>query len=130
MSYADTVRIAHAPVAPTVSEVSRGRVAVVREDGRIEPKLIAIVSNSEKHNRIHSTIATPGETLPEGFSCSCAKFLLDNKAFEVEVNQEIIKKDTEFYQKHAVVAYFVGGKLLFEALSLWIKNLQTAVENW
>lgn len=129
-SYADAVRIAHAPVAPTVSEVSRGRAAAAREDGKIEPELVAAVSNSGKFARFHPTVAVPGEKLPNGFSRSCAGFLLDNQLFEVEVNQEIVKRDTEFYQKHAVVAYFVGGKLSSEAIALWIKNLQTVVGDW
>lgn len=85
-SYVDTVRIAHMSVAPTVSEVSRGRAVAVREDGKIEPELVAVVTNSRKHDCIHPTVATSGERLPEGFSHSCTGFLLDNQLFEVEVN--------------------------------------------
>lgn len=122
-SYADTVRIVHASVAPTASQVYRGQAAAIREDGKIEPELVAAVINSGKHDRIHPTVAAPGKQLSVGFSCSCTGFLLDNQLFEVEVNQDIVKRDTEFYQKHAIVAYFVGGKLSFEALSLWIKSV-------
>lgn len=93
-SYADRVRLEHAPTSPNESAVARGRVAAAREEGNIEPELVAAVANSGRNDRFHPTIAKAGEVLPEGFARSSAGFLLDTIVHEVKVNQDIVKRDT------------------------------------
>lgn len=61
-----------------MSKMARGRVATVSKDSKIKSELIAAVTNLGKHDRIHPTVALSSEKFPEEFSCSCARFLLDN----------------------------------------------------
>nr|PNR52129.1 hypothetical protein PHYPA_008503 [Physcomitrium patens] len=64
-----------------------------------------------RNYKIHPTHAMPREVLPESYSRSCTGFLLCISVM-VEVDQDTIKKDSEYLQKHAIVAKFVGGRHL------------------
>lgn len=122
-------KMEHAPVAHTEANAARD----VTEDQRgeaIEPELVAAVTGIRRHAEFHPTIATAGEKLPDGFARSCAGFLLCNTVLEVKVDQATVKKEMENLQKHAVVAYFVGGKQTPLALNQWIAALQSQVGDW
>lgn len=75
-------------------------------------------------------MATPGELLPEGYARSCAGFLLRNAIVEVKVDQTAVKKEMEHLQRHAILAYFVGGRQPTSVLNQWISALQVQVEDW
>jgi hypothetical protein len=131
VSYADSLkeRIAHAPAAPTKIEGEQRKAAALKEDA-VEPELVAAVTNMGKFDKIHPTRAVAGEVLPKGFSRSCTGFLLCNEVLKVKVNQDVVKLDTEHLQKHAVVAYFVGGKQSPVAINQWLTVLQRQVGDW
>nr|PNR49619.1 hypothetical protein PHYPA_011515 [Physcomitrium patens] len=84
-------RMAHASVAPTQSAKDRGRTRTLREEV-IEPELVAVVINMEKHDALHFNPAVLGEVLPKGFSRSCTGSFPCNKVLEVDVDPAIIKK--------------------------------------
>jgi hypothetical protein len=130
-SYADILKekLAHAPADPTRLEIERCREEALKEDA-VEPELVAVVSNMGKFDKIHPTRAVAGEILPEGFSRSCTGFLLCNEVLKVRVNQEIVKLDIVHLQKHAVVAYFVGGQQSLVAINQWLSVLQRQVGDW
>lgn len=75
-------------------------------------------------------MAIPGEELPEGYARSSARFLICNMVLEVQVDQEIVRKETQRLQKHAVVAYFVGGRQAPAVLAQWIAAIQTHIGEW
>ena len=131
LSYADALKekMAHAPVAPTSSSAERERVEA-QEGEAIEPEFVAAVTNMGRNAEFHPTIATPGEQLPEGYSRSCAGFLLCNTLSEVKVDQEVVRKESERLQKHAIVAYFVGGRQTNAVLTQWVAALQTQTSDW
>jgi hypothetical protein len=108
-SYVDALRakMVHASVAPPI--VAAAERAQVAKDVAIEPELVATVTNMKNFEKFHPTRALPGEELPQGFEYSCMDFLLCNELLELEVNQEIVRRDSKHLQKHAIVAYFVGG---------------------
>jgi hypothetical protein len=129
-SYADVLRakLVHAPaVPPKVAEAEREQA---RREEAIEPELVAAVTNLGKFDKIPPTRAIPGEELPQGFERSCTGFLLSNKLLEVKVNQATVKRDSEHLQKHAIVAYFVGGQQSPAALTQWVIVLQKQVGDW
>lgn len=66
-SFAVVVRakVAHAPVAPTESEVSREKNQA-READAVEPELVAAATNQGGFAEFHPTRASPREQLPEG----------------------------------------------------------------
>lgn len=88
----------------------KAKAAMIRAEGNIEPKLVAVVSNLEKYDYFHPTIAMPSEELLEDFSRSYADFLLNNQVLKVQVNQVLMCKETKYLSKHVIVAYFVGDK--------------------
>jgi hypothetical protein len=110
-SYTDVLKdtIAHAPVEPSKAEVEKLAAATAKNKS-IEPELIAAVANMEKHSAFHPTKAVEGKQLPSRFVRSCSGFLVNTNICEVKVNQSIIKRDSIHLQKHAIMAYFVGGK--------------------
>lgn len=79
-------KIEHAPVASTAVADPRGRDASHREDA-VEPVLVAVVTSMGRHAKIHPTMATPGESLPEGYARSSTGFLICNTILEVKVDQ-------------------------------------------
>lgn len=117
-SYADTVRLQHVPCVLTTSKDGRARAVVVREEGLVEPELIAAVTSMGKFGKFHPTVAMSGEVFPEGFTRRCIGSLLDNNVIKVQVNQDLVKRDTQHLLKHAMIAYFVGSKPSREALAL------------
>jgi len=87
----------------------------------MELELMNAVTSMGKHKRIHPTIAFSGEELRQlNFSCSYASFLLNTKIVEVKINQEVVRKETKYLQKYAIVADFIGGKHIYEALLFWV----------
>lgn len=68
------------------------------------------ISYMGKHAKVHPTAATAREKLPAGYTRSSAGFLLHMEGASVKVDQELARRATEHLQKHAIVAYFVGGK--------------------
>ena len=66
----------------------------------IQSGLAEAVATMSKHVIIHSTQLTPSESLPKGFAYSCMGFLICNNMREVKIDQEILKKDAEYLQKH------------------------------
>jgi hypothetical protein len=129
-SYADALRakMAHAPtIPPKVAEVERAQAKMAEA---IEPELVATVTNLGKFEKFHPTRAVPREELPQGFERSCTGFLLCNEVLEVQVNQETVKRDSDYLQKHAIVAYFVGGQQSPAALAQWAGGLQRQVGDW
>lgn len=127
-SYATALKekMAHAPVAPMVSSAARDQAEDQRGEA-IKPELVAVVTSMGRHAEFHSTIAAPGEKLPDSFARSCAGFLLCNTVLEVKVDQALVKKEMENLQKHAVIAYFVEGRQTPLALNQWIAALQRQV---
>lgn len=121
--------MAHAPIAPSQSEGDKGRAQASRDE-EIESELVAVVTSMGQNDKIHPTRAATGEVLPEGFSWSYTEFPLCNNVLDVEVNQAIVKKDSEYLQKHAIVAYFVGGKQFQMAIAGWVDSLQKQVGDW
>lgn len=109
-SYIDAQKVEYALTCSTISNKERVHAAAIRAEKNIEPELVAAITNMGKHARIHPTITTPREELPTGFVWSCVGFLLNTNVLEVQVNQDIVKRDTEYLQQHAIVAYFVGGR--------------------
>lgn len=75
-------------------------------------------------------MATPGESLPEGYARSSTGFLICNTILEVQVDQEAVRKETERLQKYAVVAYFVGGRQPSAILNQWIAVMQGEIGEW
>lgn len=68
-------------------------------------------------------MATSGEVLPEGFIRSCSSFLLVTNVQVIKVNEATVKRDTDHLLKHAIIAYFVGGKQTSQVLQQWITVL-------
>lgn len=95
VSYADSVRMEHAPTAPTVSGDIKAKVAELHDDGKVEHELIAAVTSIGHHDVFHPTVARPSEELPASFNKSSTGFLLNNNMLKVQVNQEVIRRDTE-----------------------------------
>jgi hypothetical protein len=122
-------KLAHAPVDPTRMETEKRREEALKEDA-VEPELVVAVSNMGKFDKIHPTREVAGEVLPEEFSRTCTGFLLCNEVLRVKVNQETVKLDTVHLQRHAVVAYFVGGKQSTIAINQWLLALQRQVGDW
>jgi len=46
------------------------------------------------------------------------------------VNQDVVKKEMERLHKHAIIAYFVGGRQPNAALQQWTAALQTQLGEW
>lgn len=113
----------HAPITLSVSEEVRARVEAVRDEGKVEPELVAAVTNNGRFDRFHPTIAKPREVLQPGFLRSCSRFLLNNTVTKVKVNQAVVKRDIENLLKYSLVVYFMGGRLTHEAAFLWIRSL-------
>jgi len=123
VSYTDTVRLKHAPTAPTASRDIKEKVAAIRDEGKVEPKLIAAVTSIGRHDIFHPMVSRLGEELPYGFGRSSTGFLFNNNVLKVRMNQEIVCRDIERLTRHAVVAYFIRGKPSQEALVLWVWSL-------
>jgi hypothetical protein len=130
-SYAEALqaKVAHAPVEPSRSEKEEIASRVAKND-MVEPELVAAVTNMGRHATFHPTMIVPGEQLPEGFVRSGSGFLVCTTPQEVQVNQSIVKRDTEHLQKHAVLAYFVGGRQRSMMMSQWVSALQAEVGAW
>jgi hypothetical protein len=130
-SYAEALqaKVAHAPVEPSRSEKEEIASRVAKND-MVEPELVAAVTNMGRHATFHPTMAVPGEQLPEGFVRSGFGFLVCTTPQEVQVNQSIVKRDIEHLQKHAVLAYFVGGRHRSMTMSQWVFALQAEVGAW
>nr|PNR31133.1 hypothetical protein PHYPA_027450 [Physcomitrium patens] len=121
--------MAHAPVAPGVLKATGGHIQAMG-DKEIKPELVGTVTSMERNDKIHPTRAVPGEVLSEGYSRNCTGFFLCNNVMEVEVDQDTVKKDSEYLQNHAIVAYFVGGKQFALIISSWIDFVQKQVGDW
>jgi hypothetical protein len=130
-SYADTLKakVAHAPTELSKEEKDKLIAKTARND-TIEPELVAAVASMGKHATFHPTMAVDGEQLPEGFVRSCSGFLVNTNVREVKVNQAIVKRDTLHLQKHAILAYFVGGKQPSQVVLHWLVALQAEVGAW
>lgn len=115
-------KIEHAPVADHSSKSSPPNERSNKDV--VEPELVAAVTSMGRHTAIHLTKATPGEKLPEGYSRSSSGFLLCNTVLEISVDQEKVRIASERLQRHAIVAYFVGGRQSSIALTHWITALQ------
>lgn len=131
LSYAAALKekLEHAPVAPSSATAELDRDEA-HQGKAIEPELVAAVTNMGCHAEFHPTVAAPGELLLEGYSRSCTGFLFCNTIVEVQVDQEVVKKETERLQKHAIVAYFVGGRQANAVLTQWVTALQTQIGDW
>jgi hypothetical protein len=57
-------------------------------------------------------------------------FLVDTNICEIKVNQTIIKRDLIHLQKHAIMAYFVGGKQSSQVIVQWVSTLQVEAGAW
>lgn len=130
-SYVDVLKekLEHAPITQSTTSEELMRDAEMQGE-EVEPELIAAVTNLGKNAKIHPTVASPGECLPEGFSRSCAGFLLCNTILEVKVDQEIVRNESDRLQKLAVVVYFVGGRQTHTALLQWVAALQKQTGDW
>ena len=128
-SFASVVRqgIAHAPIASTISEKGKRLEQSHRAENRVEPELVAAVTNLGQYAQIHPTKATPGEQLPSGLFRSKAGFLLKSEVRDVEIDAEVVRKQMEYYRKYVVIAYFVGGKQSSVILREWIVMLASQV---
>ena len=118
----------HAPLAPVLAQSNEG-YGLDQKDV-VEPEFVAVVTNLGKHAKIHPTVATPGEVLPEGYARSLTGFLICNKILEVKVDQEIVAKETIRLQRHTVVAYFVGGRQQQAILNQWISAISAEIGEW
>ena len=128
-SFASVVRqgIAHAPVASTTSDRDRKVEQAHRVENRVEPELVAAVTNLGQYAKIHPTKASPGEMLPPGLFRSKTGFLLNSQVREVEIDIELVKKNMEYFRKYVVIAYFVGGKQNSVILRDWVATLTNQV---
>ena len=128
-SFASVVRqgLVHAPVASTVSEKGKREAQTHRLENRVEPELVAAVTNLGQYAQIHPTKATVGEQLPPGLFRSKAGFLLNSQVREVEIDVELVRKIMEYFRKYVVIAYFVGGKQSGAILREWLALLATQV---
>lgn len=83
---------------------------------KVEPELVAATTHLGQFTKIHPTIATPGECLPEGVERNSSGFLVIKAAHKVTLNKEKIQKEMDFFLKRVTIAYFVGGRLNPRAL--------------
>jgi len=127
-SYADALRekLEHAPVTPRPTHADLIKDAA-REEKAIEPELVAAIMNLGRGAAIHPTRPSPGEDLPERYFRSSSGFLLCNVLFEVKVDQQNVQRESERLQKHAVVAYFVGGHQPTASLAPWMAAIQSQI---
>lgn len=77
-SFASVVRQGVA-VASTASEKGKKAKQAHRPENRVEPELVAAVTNLGQFAKIHPTQASPGETLPPGLFRSKTGFLLNSQ---------------------------------------------------
>ena len=117
------------PVEPSRLEKANIASRVAKNDV-VEPKLVVAVTNMEKHATFHLTMVVPSEKLPEGFVHSGSGFLVCTTPQEVQVNQSNVKRDIEHLRKHAILAYFVGGRQRSHVVSHWISTLQIEIGAW
>lgn len=119
LSYADTLRekLEYALVLPRPAGVELVSEAT-RQDDTIEPESFTAVTSIGRNAKIHPR-PSPGEELPSGYSRSPSSFLVCNNILEVEVNQQAIQRESKRLQRHAVVAYFVGGCQSIANLLQW-----------
>jgi hypothetical protein len=110
-------------MAPTVLEEERKLDHAHRLENRVEPALVAVVTNLGEFTEIHLTKASPGEQLPPGLICSKAGFLLNSQVREVVIDAELVKKNMEYFRKYVVIAYFVGRKQSGSTLREWLVSL-------
>lgn len=129
-SYAGVLksRIAHAPHSPSKSEVV-ANVDLLRRQERVEPELVAAASNLGRYAEFHPTKARLGEELPDNLYRSSAGFLINKQAVAVKLDKSKVLKEIDFFQKHVVISYFVGGALSFTALQGWAIGLQKDIED-
>ena len=130
-TYVDALKekVAHVLTLLSKEEKEELTAKIARNDTN-EPEFVAVVASMGKHATFHPAMAITGEQLPEGFVCSCSGFLVNMNVHEVKVNQVIVKKDTLHLQKHAILAYFIGGKQLAQVVSQWLTALQAKVGAW
>ena len=64
---------------------------------------------SDPTDILHPTKVTPGETLPEGYSCSYGG-LLRNLHQEIEVDQDIVRQEIDYLSQYVTIAFFLGGR--------------------
>lgn len=123
--YADLLKekLEHAPVDyhPTACSGTKSAIWISDE---IKPELIAAVTNMGRNELIHPTKPMLGESLPEGYSRSSTGFLLRNTILEVEVDQGAVQREAETLQRHAIIAYFVGGRQSTATLRQWIEAIE------
>ena len=96
----------------------------------IQLDLVEAVSTMRRHAIIHPTRPSARESLPEGFARSCTRFLICNNVREIKVDQEIVKKDSEYLQKHAIVVYFAEGRQTNIVLTQWVEAIAKSVGAW
>jgi hypothetical protein len=110
-SYTEVLKdtIAHAPMEPSKAKREKLVLATTKNES-IELELVAVVANMGKHAAFYPTKAVDGEQLPAGFVKSFSGFLVDTNVCKVKINQIVVKSNSIHLQKHAIMAYFVGGE--------------------
>ena len=129
-SYAESLRakLEHAHVEST--PLARDTHKTADQKDAVEPDLVAAMTNMGKHAKIHPIVATLGECLPPGYARSSTGFLICTTALEVKVDQDNVRKEIERLQRHAVIAYFVGGRQSSVILNQWTVAMQAEIGEW
>lgn len=128
-SYAGVLRgrLAHAPRDPSRSE-EQALAKKLKMQERVEPELVAAASHLGQFAKFHPTRASPGEELPHNLYRSSTGFLINKQGVEVKLDKEKVRKEMEFFQKHVIIAYFVGGSPPYVSVQEWIGGLRAEIK--
>lgn len=128
-SYAGVLkgRLAHAPRDPSKAE-EQALAEKLKLQERVEPELVAAASHLGQHAKFHPTRASLGEELPDNLYRSSTGFLINKSGVEVKLDKDKVRKEMEFFQKHVVIAYFVGGSPSYLSVLEWIGSLKAEIK--
>ena len=69
-----------------------------------------------------------GESLPDGYACNYAGFLIKTEKKRIYVSEELVATEARFLQDHLVVAGFIGGRPSSSGLTTWLSKLNAAIK--
>lgn len=127
-SYAGVLkgRLAQGPWEPSKNETQTMAERLKMQD-RVELELVVAASHLGRYAKFHPTQESPGEELLDNLYRSSAGFLINRQGVEVKLHKDKVRKEMEFFQKHVVIAYFVGGSPPYVSLQEWIGGLTTEI---
>ena len=76
---------------------------------------------------INLTKPSEGESLPEGYSCNYAGFLIKTRKKRIHVSEELVAAEERFLQDHLIVASFIEGRPSPASFNTWLANLNIAI---